>query len=88
MNFTKKEFRVEHTVTRGTQINRLNITKTNCSNRTFPLNDDQIAILMKLKEQEENLFTVTELQSTFFQKSRAANCSGAGQGTKILPAGF
>lgn len=54
INFTKKELRVKHTVTKGTGVNRLNTTKTKASTRTFPLNDDQIKMFLYLQEMENH----------------------------------
>ena len=47
-----KTLRVNHTVTVGTRVNRLNSTKTDTSNRTYPLTDDQVKMFEHLKEVE------------------------------------
>ena len=41
-----------HTVTKGTAVNRLNATKTASSARIYPLNDEQISMLRHLKDKE------------------------------------
>lgn len=53
VDFSKKEFRINHTVTKGTKINRLNSTKTQASARVYPLNEAQIAMFRHLKNKEE-----------------------------------
>ena len=47
-----KTLRVNHTVTVGTRVNRLNSTKTDTSNRTYPLTDDQVKMFEHLKAEE------------------------------------
>ncbi len=54
INFDKKEFTINHTVTIGTTINRLNMTKTRSSTRTYPLNDEQIRLFKNLRREELN----------------------------------
>ena len=53
VDFSEKQFSINHTVTKGTTINRLNATKTASSARTYPLNDAQIAMLVHLKNKEK-----------------------------------
>ena len=54
ISFEKKEFTVNHTVTKGTGVNRLNATKTETSLRTYPLNDEQIKMFEHLRSVEED----------------------------------
>ena len=51
-NLKAKEFVINHTVTKGTQVNRLNTTKTASSKRTYPLTDEQASMLLALKDRE------------------------------------
>lgn len=51
-NLDAKEFVINHTVTKGTRVNRLNTTKTLSSKRTYPLTDEQVSMLLKLKDRE------------------------------------
>ncbi len=53
INLKKKTMLVNHTVTKGTKINRLNVTKTKASKRTYPLTDDQVKMLGYLKYNEQ-----------------------------------
>ena len=53
INFKDKTMRINHTVTKGTKINRMNTTKTAASDRTYPLTDEQIELFMRLKNQED-----------------------------------
>ena len=52
VDFKRKEMTINHTVTVGTQVNRLDETKTEASNRTYPLSDDVIALLANLRAKE------------------------------------
>ena len=52
VDFKAKTLRVNHTVTVGTRVNRLNSTKTDTSNRTYPLTDDQVKMFEHLKTEE------------------------------------
>lgn len=52
INFAAKEFTVNHTVTKGLTVNRLNTTKTKSSSRSYPLNDEQIALFERLRQKE------------------------------------
>lgn len=45
-------FFINHTVTIGTKVNRLNTTKTDDSKRSYPLMPDQVQLLKHIKEQE------------------------------------
>ena len=59
IDFDSKEFRVNHTVTKGMSVNRVNSTKTATSARTYPLTDEQVRMFRHLKAKEEenrNLF--------------------------------
>lgn len=49
INMKKKSLTVNHTVTKGTQVNRLNTTKSKASGRTYPLKDEQIKMFEHLK---------------------------------------
>ena len=42
VDFDAKEFRVNHTVTKGMTVNRVNSTKTATSARTYPLTEEQV----------------------------------------------
>ena len=53
IDFSKREFRINHTVTKGTTINRLNSTKTEASARVYPLSDEDIRIASELKKKEQ-----------------------------------
>jgi len=53
INFKNKTLTINHTVTKGTEINRLNATKTESSTRTYPLTDAQIQLFLHLKEEEK-----------------------------------
>ncbi len=49
IDFNNKTLKINHTVTKGTTVNRLNATKTEASERIYPLTDDQINLLTELK---------------------------------------
>lgn len=53
VNFSDMSIQINHTVTKGTKVNRLNVTKTDASVRTYPLNDIQADMLRKIKSREE-----------------------------------
>ena len=53
IDFKNKTMSINHTVTRGTKINRVNTTKTASSARVYPLTDEQIEMFRSLKEKEE-----------------------------------
>lgn len=53
IDFNRKTMRINHTCTKGQKINRLNRTKSDASLRDFPLTDQQIAILNRIKKQEK-----------------------------------
>ena len=53
IDFKKKELRINHTVTKGMRINRINSTKTESSLRTYPLTDEQLKMFRHLKNEEE-----------------------------------
>ena len=52
IDFRNKTMNITHTVTKGTTINRLNTTKTETSQRFYPLSDTQIELLENLKKIE------------------------------------
>ena len=52
IDFKAKSLRIKHTVTKGTKVNRRNKTKTEESGRKYPLTDEQIDMLHKLKKRE------------------------------------
>ncbi|WP_408069656.1 tyrosine-type recombinase/integrase [Butyrivibrio sp. JL13D10] len=54
VDLKRKKLVINHTVTRGLTVNRINATKTASSRRTYPLKHQQIAILQKIKAEEEN----------------------------------
>ena len=54
IDFIRKEMTINHTVTIGTRINRLDDTKTTASKRVYPLSDDVIKVLNGLKEKEDH----------------------------------
>ena len=59
VDFDAKEFRVNHTVTKGMTVNRVNSTKTATSARTYPLTEEQVKMFKHLKAKEtdnRNLF--------------------------------
>lgn len=53
INYRNKTFRISHTVTVGTAVNRVNATKTDSSTRTYPLSDEQVSMFRHLKAQED-----------------------------------
>lgn len=59
INFDAKEMTINHTVTKGTKINRQNATKTSSSTRIYPMTDELIELLIEIKEKE------TENRKTF-----------------------
>ena len=52
VDFDAKEFRVNHTVTKGMTVNRVNSTKTASSARTYPLTEEQVKMFEHLKAKE------------------------------------
>ena len=52
VDFDAKEFRVNHTVTKGMTVNRVNSTKTATSARTYPLTEEQVKMFKHLKAKE------------------------------------
>ena len=52
LDFKNKTMSINHTVTRGTVINRVNSTKTDSSTREYPLTDEQIEMFKMLKDKE------------------------------------
>ena len=53
VDFGRKILIINHTVTKGTKVNRVNAVKRDSSYRIFPLGEDQIEILKHLKQEEE-----------------------------------
>lgn len=54
IDFRNKTFQINHTVTIGTAVNRVNSTKTDSSTRTYPLTEEQIGLFKRMKSAEEN----------------------------------
>lgn len=52
INTRDKTMTINHTVTKGTKINRLNSTKTVSSARVYPLTDEQLNLFQNLKDKE------------------------------------
>lgn len=52
-DFRSKKFSIRHTVTKGTSINRVNVTKTEKSARTYPLTDEQVKMFKHLNKKED-----------------------------------
>ena len=52
VDFDAKEFRVNHTVTKGMTVNRVNSTKTATSARTYPLTEEQVKMFKHLKAKD------------------------------------
>ena len=48
-----KTMSINHTVTKGTTINRANTTKTAASAREYPLTDEQVEMFVRLRNKEE-----------------------------------
>ncbi len=72
VDFVRKTITIEHTVTKGTRINRLNHTKTKASKRTYLLNDKMISWLMDIKADEnhyQELFGNTYIQNDYIFKN-------------------
>ena len=53
VDLKNKIMRICHTVTKGTMINRLNDTKTESSDRFYPLTDEQVDMFVRLKKKED-----------------------------------
>ena len=53
IDFNNKTMTINHTVTRGLSVNRMNTTKTAASARSYPLNDEQVEMFKQLKIKEE-----------------------------------
>ena len=54
IDFKSKTMSINHTVTKGTTVNRSNTTKTISSARDYPLTDEQLEMFLKLKEKEDS----------------------------------
>ena len=52
IDLKQKTMTINHTVTKGTSINRTNATKTESSARVYPLNNDQVHMFEELKKKE------------------------------------
>lgn len=52
VDFKSRTMTINHTVTKGTAVNRTNTTKTASSAREYPLTDEQLEMFKRLKEQE------------------------------------
>lgn len=52
IDFKNKTMTINHTVTRGLTVNRVNTTKTAASAREYPLTDEQIEMFSHLKDKE------------------------------------
>lgn len=53
IDFNNRTLTINHTVTKGTTINRLNSTKTIASARIYPLNDEQVNMFKYMREREK-----------------------------------
>lgn len=53
IDFSKQTMTINHTVTKGTVINRTNTTKTVASRREYPLTDEQIRLFHSLQKKEK-----------------------------------
>ncbi len=53
VDLKRKKMYIEHTVTKGTKVNRINNTKTESSRREYPLTEDQVALFIHLKDREK-----------------------------------
>ncbi len=53
IDFKAKTMIINHTVTRGTKVNRVNATKTASSAREYPLTDEQVEMFKRLREKEK-----------------------------------
>lgn len=53
IDFDEKILYINHTVTRGTEVNYYNTTKTESSIRKYPLTDEQVEMFRNLKKKEK-----------------------------------
>lgn len=53
IDLRNKTMTINHTVTKGTSINRFNTTKTISSARQYPLTDEQIGLFVRLQAKEK-----------------------------------
>jgi len=53
IDLDNKTMSINHTVTKGTTINRANTTKTAASTREYPLTDEQVEMFVRLRKKEE-----------------------------------
>ena len=53
VDLKKQTMAINHTVTKGTAVNRVNTTKTSSSAREYPLTDEQIEMFKRLKKKED-----------------------------------
>ena len=66
-DLNRKKMFVEHTVTKGTKVNRSNSTKTETSRREYPLTNEQVTLFKHLKESVKMLIVncvVTLIKTT------------------------
>ncbi len=73
IDFNNKTLKINHTVTKGTTVNRLNATKTEASERLYPLTDNQINLLLELKSilaKQKRLFGNTYIENDYLFKNR------------------
>ncbi len=56
---------IEHTVTKGTKVNRSNNTKTESSRREYPLTEEQVALFTHLRDREAKEELSKELGNLF-----------------------
>lgn len=52
IDFQNKVMKINHTVTKGTMVNRANTTKTVSSAREYPLTDEQVEMFLRLMKKE------------------------------------
>jgi len=52
VDLKEKIMTINHTVTKGTSVNRINATKTRTSAREYPLTDEQVAMFRIIRERE------------------------------------
>jgi integrase len=73
IDFNNKALKINHTVTKGTTVNRLNATKTEASERQYPLRDNQINLLLELKSilaKQKRLFGNSYIENDYLFKNR------------------
>ncbi len=73
IDFNNKTLKINHTVTKGTTVNRLNATKTEASKRQYPLTENQISLLNELKvilAKQKKLFGNEYTENDYLFKNR------------------